>query len=44
VHWFETWSFILKEEHILRLFENMVVRRIFGPNRDDVSGMEDVAQ
>jgi hypothetical protein len=29
---------MLKEEHRLRVFENRVVRRIFGPNRDDVSG------
>jgi hypothetical protein len=34
----ETWSFILKEEHRLRVFENRVVRRIFGPNGDSVSG------
>jgi hypothetical protein len=40
----DTWSFILKEEHILRLFENRVVRKIFRPNGDDVSGMEEVAQ
>jgi hypothetical protein len=27
----ETWSFTLKEEHRLRVFENRVLRRIFGP-------------
>jgi hypothetical protein len=34
----ETWSLILREEHILRVFENRVLRRIFGPKRDEVSG------
>ena len=34
----ETWSFILKEEHRLRVFENSVLRRIFGPKRDEVTG------
>jgi hypothetical protein len=29
---------MLKEEHRLRVFENRVLRRIFGPKRDDVSG------
>jgi hypothetical protein len=28
----------LKEEHRLRVFENRVLRRIFGPRRDDVTG------
>jgi hypothetical protein len=32
----ETWSLTLKEEHRLRVFENMVQRRIFGPRRDEV--------
>jgi hypothetical protein len=27
----ETWSLILREEHRLRVFENRVLRRIFGP-------------
>jgi hypothetical protein len=30
----ETWSLTLKEEHRLRLFENRVLRKIFGPRRD----------
>jgi hypothetical protein len=30
----ETWSLILREEHKLRVFENMVLRRIFGPERE----------
>jgi hypothetical protein len=33
----ETWSLILREEHRLRVFENRVLRRIFGPNRDEVT-------
>jgi len=34
----ETWSLTLREECRLRVFENRVVRRIFGPKRDDVIG------
>ena len=34
----ETWSLILREESKLRMFENMVLRRIFGPRRDEVTG------
>ena len=34
----ETWSLILREEHRLRGFENRVLRRIFGPKRDGVTG------
>jgi hypothetical protein len=34
----ETWSLKLREEHRLRVFENRVLRRIFGPKRDDVTG------
>jgi len=34
----ETWSLILLEERKLRVFENMVSRRIFGPRRDEVTG------
>jgi hypothetical protein len=34
----ETWSLTLKEEHRLRVFENRVLRRIFGPERDEVTG------
>ena len=30
----ETWSLTLKEEHRLRVSENRVLRRIFGPKRD----------
>ena len=31
----ENWSLILREEHRLRVFENRVLRRIFGPRRDE---------
>jgi hypothetical protein len=34
----ETWSLTLREEHRLRVFENMLLRRIFGPKRDEVTG------
>jgi hypothetical protein len=34
----ETRSLALREEHRLREFENRVLRRIFGPKRDDVTG------
>jgi hypothetical protein len=34
----ETWSLTLRKEHTLRVFENRVVRRIFGPKRDEVMG------
>jgi hypothetical protein len=34
----ETWSLTLREEHRLRVFENRVLRRIFGPKRDEVPG------
>jgi len=29
---------ILREEHRLRMFENRVLRRIFGSKRDEVTG------
>jgi hypothetical protein len=34
----ETWSLQLREEHKLRVFESRVLRRIFGPKRDEVMG------
>jgi hypothetical protein len=34
----ETWSLTLREGHRLRVFENRVLRRIFGPKRDEVTG------
>jgi len=35
---YETWSLILREERTLRVFENWVLRRIFRPKRDEVTG------
>ena len=35
---FETWSLTLREERRLRVFENRVLRRVFGPKRDEVTG------
>ena len=34
----ETWSLTLREEHRLRVFEKKVLRKIFGPKRDEVIG------
>jgi len=34
----ETWSVTLREECRLRVFENRVLRRIFGPRRDEIAG------
>jgi hypothetical protein len=34
----ETWSLTLREEHRLRVFENRVLRRIFGPKSYEVTG------
>ena len=33
----ETWSLILREERRLRVLENRVLRRVFGPKRDEVT-------
>jgi len=33
----ETWSLKLKKEGRLRVFENMVLWRIFGPKRDEIT-------
>jgi hypothetical protein len=33
-----SWSLTLREEHRLRVFENRVLRKIFGPKRDEVTG------
>jgi len=35
---FETWSLTLREEHRLRVFENRVLRKIFGHKKDKVKG------
>ena len=34
----ETWLLTLREERRLRMCENRVLRRIFGPKRDEVAG------
>jgi len=34
-----TWSLTLREERKLRVFQNMVLRRIFGPRRDEITGV-----
>jgi hypothetical protein len=33
----ETWLLTLREEHRLRMFENRVLRKIYGPKRDEVT-------
>ena len=35
---YETWSLTLRKERRLRLFDNRVLRRIFGPKRDEATG------
>jgi hypothetical protein len=39
----ETWSLISREEHRVRVFENRVLRRIFRPKKDEVTGIEKTA-
>ena len=34
----ETWSLTLRKERRLRVFENRVLRKVFGPTRDEVTG------
>ena len=38
LHWCETLSLTLREERRLRVFENRVLRGIFGPRRDEITG------
>ena len=38
VYWCETWSLTLREERRMRVSEKMVLRRIFGPKRDEETG------
>jgi hypothetical protein len=35
---YETWFLTLREVHRLRVFENRVLRSIFGPKRDGMTG------
>jgi len=34
----ETWSLTLRDERRLRVFDKRVLRRVFGPKRDEVTG------
>jgi hypothetical protein len=36
----ETWSLTLREKRRLRVHENRLLRRIFGPKRDEVTGVK----
>jgi hypothetical protein len=36
--WVKAWSLTLREEYSLRMFANKVLRRIFGPKTDEVTG------
>jgi hypothetical protein len=38
LHGCETWSLTLREEHRLRVFENRVLRRIFGQKKVEMTG------
>jgi hypothetical protein len=38
LYWCETWSLTRREERRLTMFENRVLRRVFGPKRDEVTG------
>ena len=38
MYWCEIWSLTLREECRLRVFEHRVLRRIFGPKRDEETG------
>jgi hypothetical protein len=35
---YENWSLTLKEEHMLSVFRSNMLRKIFGPKRDEVTG------
>ena len=41
---YETWSLTLREESRLRIFENRILMRIFGPKRDEKWGAEQALQ
>jgi len=38
LNWCESWSLTLREEHGVRVCENMVLRKIFGSKRDKITG------
>jgi hypothetical protein len=35
---YETWSFSIRKEHGLRMFENIVLRRTFGSKKEEETG------
>jgi hypothetical protein len=37
LHAFENWSFTLREKHRLKGFQNRVLRKVFGPRRNEVT-------
>jgi hypothetical protein len=39
---YETWSFTLRQEHRLRVFENRVLRTEYGRKGDEMTGGEDL--
>jgi hypothetical protein len=41
---YETWSLTLREECRLRVFENRVLRRIYGPQSNKLTGVEDTTK
>jgi len=38
LYWCKTWAFIWKEEHMMRVFENRVLKMKFGTKREEVTG------
>jgi hypothetical protein len=38
LHGCETWFLTVREEHRLCVFKNRVLRKIFGPKRDEITG------
>jgi hypothetical protein len=38
IYLYGTWPLILRDEYRMRVFENRVLRRVFGPKRDEVAG------
>jgi len=43
LHGCETWSLTMRKEHRLKVFKNRLMRKIFGPKRDKVTEMEEIA-
>jgi hypothetical protein len=38
LYWCEIWPLTLREEHRLRVFENRMLSRIFGPKKNEIIG------